>query len=103
MADTLRDLKALHKKVKDYGCKFERLVNHGIAIGCYFRDPEDNRVEIYWKTGIDYPQPFGEPIDIEASEEELMKVLDNLKPHEGTGQHYYGKDVGKRITVPAQT
>ena len=32
-----------------------------------------------------------------------MKVLDNLKPHEGTGQHYYGKDVGKRITVPAQS
>jgi len=101
--DTLQDLKALHRKVKDYGCQFDRIVNHGIAFGCYFRDPEDNRVEIYWSTGIDYPQPYGDPIDIEAPDEVLMKVLDDLQPREGTGPHYYGKDVGKRRTVAAAT
>ncbi|HWO73079.1 MAG TPA: VOC family protein [Dehalococcoidia bacterium] len=97
--DSLQDLKALYRKVKDYGCQFDRIVNHGIAFGCYFRDPEDNRVEIYWSTGIDYPQPFGDPIDLEASDEELLKRIEDLPPREGTGPHYYGRDVGKRLPV----
>jgi catechol 2,3-dioxygenase-like lactoylglutathione lyase family enzyme len=96
---TLADLKALYRKVRDYGCRFDRIVNHGIAFGCYFRDPEENRVEIYWPTGIDYPQPYADPIDIEAATDDLMKVLDALLPREGTGKHYYGEDVGKRITA----
>jgi len=97
--DSLQDLKALYRKVKDYGCQFDRIVNHGIAFGCYFRDPEDNRVEIYWSTGIDYPQPFGDPIDLEASDEELLKRIEDLPPREGTSPHYYGRDVGKRLPV----
>lgn len=97
--DSLQDLKVLHKRVKDYGCQFDRIVNHGIAFGCYFRDPEDNRIEIYWPTGIDYPQPYADPIDIEAPESDLLAVLDAMEPREGTGKHYYGKDVGKRITA----
>jgi catechol 2,3-dioxygenase-like lactoylglutathione lyase family enzyme len=95
--DTLSDLKVLHQKIEDYGCQFDRIVNHGVAFGCYFRDPEDNRIEVYWATGIDYPQPFGEPIDIKAPEPELMRLLDELPPRSGTGRHLYGKDVGKRV------
>ena len=100
--DTLQDLKTLYRQVKDYGCSFDRVVNHGIAFGAYFRDPEDNRIEIYWSTGIDYPQPFGEPIDLEASDDALLQGLENLAPREGTGPHLYGKDVGKRITARPQ-
>lgn len=95
--DTLDDLRTVYGRVKDYGCQFDRVVNHGIAFGCYFRDPEDNRVEIYWSTGIDYPQPFADPIDIEASDEELLRRIEDLPPREGNGPHYYGKDVGKRL------
>ena len=97
--DTLADLKTLYLRVKDYGCEFQRVVSHGIAFGAYFRDPEGNITEIYWPTGIDYPQPFGQPIDLEASEEELLRTLDELPPREGTGPHYYGQDVGKRIST----
>ena len=100
--DTLQDLKVLYRKVKDYGCTFDRVVNHGIAFGAYFRDPEDNRVEIYWSTGIDYPQPFGEPIDLEATDEQLLQSLADLAPREGTGPHLYGQDVGKRISVRSE-
>jgi catechol 2,3-dioxygenase-like lactoylglutathione lyase family enzyme len=100
--ETLADLKTVYRRVRDYGCSFDRIVNHGIAFGAYFRDPEDNRIEIYWSTGIDYPQPFGQPIDLEASDAELLQALEDLAPHEGTGPHLYGKDVGKRITVRPQ-
>jgi catechol 2,3-dioxygenase-like lactoylglutathione lyase family enzyme len=97
--DTLDDLRVLHRRVEEYGCEFDRIVNHGIAFGCYFHDPEDNRVEIYWSTGIDYPQPYADPIDIHAPDAELMRALDDLAPRRGTGPHHYGKDVGKRMSV----
>jgi catechol 2,3-dioxygenase-like lactoylglutathione lyase family enzyme len=95
--DSLPNLKVLYRRVKDAGCRFERVVNHGIAFGAYFRDPEENIVEIYWATGIDYPQPFSVPIDLEASDKELLEGLEALPPRQGTGRHLYGKDVGKRL------
>jgi catechol 2,3-dioxygenase-like lactoylglutathione lyase family enzyme len=97
--DSLQDLKTVYRRVKTAGCHFERIVNHGIAFGAYFRDPEENVVEVYWSTGVDYPQPFGEPIDLEAPDSALMQRLDELAPRVGTGRHLYGKDVGKRLTA----
>jgi catechol 2,3-dioxygenase-like lactoylglutathione lyase family enzyme len=95
--DSLHDLKVMHKRIADYGCTIDRVVNHGIAFGCYFRDPEDNRIEVYWSTGIDYPQPYADPLDLSASDEELLKLVTDLEPRTGTGPHYYGTDVGKRL------
>ena len=62
----------------------------------------DNRVEVYWATGIDYPQPFAQPVDLDAPAAELMQALESLPPREGTGDHWYGKNVGKRIRVRSQ-
>jgi catechol-2,3-dioxygenase len=94
---SLDDLRDLYHAIKDYGIDTFRITNHGIAIGCYFRDPENNHVEVYWSTGFDYPQPHGEAIDLDASNEELMSVLENMPPKEGSMPHFYGKDVGKRL------
>jgi catechol 2,3-dioxygenase-like lactoylglutathione lyase family enzyme len=101
--DSLEDLRTLCRRIGAYGCEFDRVVNHGIAFGCYFRDPEANRVEIYWSTGIDYPQPFADPIDIEAGDEELMRTIEDLPPREGTEPHYYGRDLGKRLSAGRKT
>ena len=79
---SLTDLKAIYGRIKDYGCNIDRIVNHGIAFGCYFRDPEDNRIEVYWSTGIDYPQPHGDPIDLDEPEEALMDILNNMPAKE---------------------
>jgi hypothetical protein len=54
-------------------------------------------VEVYWSTGLDYPQPYADPIDLSASDAELLKLIEDLSPRSGTGPHYYGKDVGKRL------
>ena len=81
---SLADLRDLYQKIKGAGCKFDRVVNHGIAFGCYFRDPEDNQIEVYWSTGMDYPQPHIDPIDLEQSEEELMDLLAHMPPKERT-------------------
>jgi catechol-2,3-dioxygenase len=95
--DSLDELRELYHSIRDYGIENFRITNHGIAIGCYFRDPESNHIEVYWSTGMDYPQPHGEPIDLDASNEELLKILENMPPKEGSGPHYYGKEVGKRL------
>ena len=79
---SLTDLKAIYGRIKASGCTIDRIVNHGIAFGCYFRDPEDNRIEVYWSTGIDYPQPHGDPIDLDEPEEKLLDILNNMPAKE---------------------
>ena len=51
-----------------------RIVSHGNAVGIYFQDPDGNQVEV-WPTGIDRPQPFGKPVDLAASDEEILANL----------------------------
>ena len=94
---SLIDLKEIHGRIVDAGCQIDRIVNHGIAFGCYFRDPEDNRIEVYWPTGKDYPQPHGDALDITRPEAELIETLENMPPKEGSKPHMYGDDVGKRL------
>jgi catechol 2,3-dioxygenase-like lactoylglutathione lyase family enzyme len=82
---SLQDLKTLYQRIKAEGRPIDRVVNHGIAFGCYFRDPEDNRIEVYWSTGKEYPQPHGEPIDLEADDAELLHILATMPPKERAG------------------
>ncbi|HZQ34299.1 MAG TPA: VOC family protein [Dehalococcoidia bacterium] len=77
---SLADLRAFWRQINERGYPVDRVVNHGIAFGCYFRDPEGNRVEVYWPTGKDYPQPHGDPIDLDQSEAELLALLDAMPP-----------------------
>ncbi len=77
---SLADLRAFWQQINARGYPVDRVVNHGIAFGCYFRDPEGNRVEVYWSTGKDYPQPHGDPIDLGQSEAELLALLDAMPP-----------------------
>jgi catechol-2,3-dioxygenase len=95
--ESLDDLREMYHSIRDYGIDTFRITNHGVAIGCYFRDPENNHVEVYWSTGMDYPQPHGEPIDLDLSTPELVSIIENMAPKEGSGPKYYGRDAGKRL------
>ena len=75
---SLADLRTFYSQIKERGYPLSRVVSHGNAFGCYFRDPEGNNVEVYWHTGRLCPQPHGDPIDLEAPDEELFKVLDGM-------------------------
>lgn len=75
---SLADLRAFYAQIEALGYLVDRVVNHGNAFGCYFRDPEDNEVEVYWHTGKSWAQPYGDPIDLSLSEEELLSVLDRM-------------------------
>ncbi|MGB6454542.1 MAG: VOC family protein [Streptosporangiaceae bacterium] len=72
---SLADLRSFYAEILDRGYRVDMVVNHGNAIGCYFRDPEENVVEVYWHTGKDWPQPYGDPIDLSKSEAELLDIV----------------------------
>jgi catechol-2,3-dioxygenase len=94
----LDDLRALYHQLRDHPeCGELRVVNHGIALGCYFRDPEGNRLEVYWSTGMDYPQPHAEAIDLDLSDEQILGILEAMPPKESPTPRYYGVDKGKRL------
>jgi catechol 2,3-dioxygenase-like lactoylglutathione lyase family enzyme len=95
---SLDDLRELYHAIRDQpDCKIERVVSHGIAIGCYFRDPEQNRVEVYWPTDMDYVQPVGEPVDLDQTNDAILDQVRAMPPRHSETPRYYGKDVGKRI------
>ena len=72
--ETLAELREFHKVFKAEGVRIQRTVSHGNAFGMYALDPEGNTIEVYYSTGFPVPQPNGDPIDLDASEEELMDI-----------------------------
>ena len=78
MVDSLSDLRDFYARIVERNYEIDHVSNHGNAIGCYFRDPEDNRVEVYWHTGIDWPQPCSERIDLSLSESDIRQILRDM-------------------------
>ena len=74
IVNSVEDLKDYYHRLKEEDITIERTVSHGIALGVYFFDPEGNRIEVYYRTGYKVPQPHGDPIDMEASVEELLGI-----------------------------
>ncbi len=77
--ESLADLREFYAQIVERKYHIDHVNNHGNAFGCYFHDPEGNRVEVYWHTGIEWPQPFGVPIDLSLSEDELMRILQEMR------------------------
>lgn len=99
---SLDELRELYHAIRDHGeCRIERVVSHGIAIGCYFGDPEENHIEVYWPTGMDYVQPVGEPVNLDRTNAEIMDQIHAMPPRSSDTPRFYGEDMGKRIPVEA--
>jgi hypothetical protein len=79
--ETLDDLRDFYHRMQTEGYQIDRLVTHASAIGCYFRDPEDNRTEVFWLTGLPSWVNIGVPIDIERPDEEIMADVRRIWEH----------------------
>jgi len=42
----------------------------------YVFDPEGNRIETYWNTGLEAKQPYGARIDLDKPADELIKEIE---------------------------
>jgi catechol 2,3-dioxygenase-like lactoylglutathione lyase family enzyme len=76
--ESLAALREFYARIVEREFEIDHVSNHGNAIGCYFRDPEGNRVEVYWPTGINWPQPHSDRIDLSLSESEIRQVLRDM-------------------------
>jgi catechol 2,3-dioxygenase len=74
---SLGELKEMHRRVVAEG--IEALPrNHGNAWSIYFDDPEGNNVEVYLDSPFHVPQPYGEPLDLGLSDEEIVRATEEL-------------------------
>ena len=78
--DAVRDF---YHRLKNEGMKIDRTVTHGNACSVYFYDPEGNRLELYYTTPYKVRQPFGEVIDWERSNEELLAFAQTFEEKKG--------------------
>ena len=72
----LEDVIGYYERFKENRIKFDMIVSHGNAIGIYFRDPEDNRLEVYWATGLKARQPYLEKVDLTKSPADIMREIE---------------------------
>lgn len=52
--------------------------NHGNAWSVYFDDPEGNNLEVYLDSPFHVPQPFGEYLDFDLSNEEIVRTTEEM-------------------------
>ena len=75
---SLADVKDFYRVFVEKNVPINRVVSHGNTVSIYAEDPDGNSVEVYWPTGIDVPQPFGQPMDLTKSEQEILARVDQV-------------------------
>jgi catechol-2,3-dioxygenase len=84
---TLEDMIAYNRRLREHRVRIDMVVTHGNAIGIYFYDPEGNRCELYWKTGLAARQPFLEAIDLDQPAEAILARVRDLVARYGETGH----------------
>ena len=47
--ETFEDLKELYQRIKDNNMRIKHISDHGVSLGVYFLDHDDNEVEVYYE------------------------------------------------------
>jgi len=74
--NSLDDVIGYYRRFKENGVKLDMVISHGNAVGVYAFDPEGNRIETYWNTGLKAKQPYGVRIDLDKPADELIKEIE---------------------------
>ena len=75
--DSVEALQGFHRLFNERGVRIQREVTHGNALSIYFFDPEGNRNEVYFSTGVPSEQPFSKEINLDLPKDELL--AENLR------------------------
>lgn len=74
--DSLESLLAYRDRFASAGTPIDMEVSHGNAIGIYFYDPDGNRVEVFWGTGLEATQTFLHSIDLTLPTAEIVAEVE---------------------------
>jgi catechol 2,3-dioxygenase len=75
---SIQSMRDIRRLALAHGATQMRGLNHGNALSIYFSDPEGNTVEVYIDTPYYVAQPHGDPLDLEKSDEELMRETEAI-------------------------
>lgn len=75
---SLSELRAFWVHVKETGIPVQVVKNHGNAWSIYIEDPDGNMLEVYAHADWYVSQPLGEPLNLEDSEEEILRQTEEL-------------------------
>jgi catechol 2,3-dioxygenase len=73
LVESLAELREVHRRALALGATDMRPVSHGNAWSIYFKDPEGNTLEAYLDTPFHVPQPYGQPLDLAKSDDEIIR------------------------------
>jgi catechol 2,3-dioxygenase len=73
---SLDELRQMYHRVVEEGVENLLPRNHGNAWSVYFDDPEGNNVEIYLDSPYHIPQPFGEFLDFNLTDDEIVQTTE---------------------------
>ena len=74
----LAALRALNRRLRSAHAADRVAVTHGNAISIYFRDPEGNRLEVFFDTPWYCTQPLRVPTDLEQADDALLAQSEEL-------------------------
>jgi catechol-2,3-dioxygenase len=74
----IEELLAFHRLFREKNVEIDQIVTHGNAIGIYFFDPDHNRLEVYWDTGLEARQPFKVPVDLDREASDIIQEVKSL-------------------------
>ena len=60
--ESFEDLQELYTRLKENDVKIKHIGNHGISLGVYLSDPDDNEIEVYYelpKSEWEWPEDKG--------------------------------------------
>ncbi len=75
---SIQSMRDIRKSALEHGATQMRGLNHGNALSIYFSDPEGNTVEVYIDTPFYVAQPHGDPLDLDKSDDELMRETEAI-------------------------
>lgn len=76
--NSLDELREMYRRVRDYGVKALKPLNHGVSWSVYFFDPEGNTVELYVDSPWYIAQPHGDLFDPERPTEEIFAETEKM-------------------------
>lgn len=84
--DGLEDVREYYRRLRDNQVPIDMAVSHGNAIAVYFYDPDGNRCEVYWGTGLEARQPYLVGVDLDEPAAVLMaQVQESVRQYGATG------------------
>jgi catechol 2,3-dioxygenase-like lactoylglutathione lyase family enzyme len=77
-----------YKRLRVARVRLQQVVSHGNAVGVYFFDPDGNRCEIYWDTGLIARQPFVDALDLDLPASDLLeRIKSSVAKYGASGFH----------------